>query len=68
MGPLIFASDECDQLWMCWKRNLVGFKASPYNLVRMYLVAEEIIRGNCHDYINAFQWNSVMLNLPGARH
>jgi hypothetical protein len=31
----------------------------------MYLVTEEIIRGNRHDPDNAFQYNYVMLNLPG---
>jgi hypothetical protein len=33
----------------------------------MYLVAEEVIRGNCHNQTNAFQWNNVMLNFPGTR-
>ncbi len=68
MGPLDFASEECNQRWMCWKRNLMGFKPPPYNLVRMYLAAEKIICGNRHDHTNAFQWNNVMLNLTGTRH
>ncbi len=68
MGSLNFASEESNQRWMCWKCNLMGFKAPPYKLVHMYLVLEEIILGNHHDHTNAFQWNNVMLNLPGTRH
>ena len=44
----------------------MGFRPSPYNCIRMYLVAEEVIRGDRHDQNNAFQWNSLMLNLPGT--
>ena len=44
----------------------MGFKPFPYNSVRMYLVTEEIIRGDRHDSDNAFQYNYVMLNLPGT--
>jgi hypothetical protein len=43
----------------------MGFKHSPYNSIRMYLVTEKIIRGNRHDPDNTFQYNYVMLNLPG---
>jgi hypothetical protein len=32
----------------------------------MYLVAKEVIRGDRHDQNNAFQWDSLMLNLPGT--
>jgi hypothetical protein len=45
----------------------MGFKASPYNLVHMYLVAKEVIRGNRNNYTNVFQWSNLMLNLPGTR-
>ncbi len=31
----------------------------------MYIVAEELIRGDCHDKLNPFQWDSLMMNLPG---
>ncbi len=41
------------------------FKASPYNSIQMYLLAEEIIRGDCHNKLNPFQWDSLMTNLPG---
>ena len=43
----------------------MGFKLSPYNSVRMYLIVEEIIQGDRRDSWNAFQWDSLMLNLPG---
>ena len=50
---------------MSWTQNVMGFKPSPYNSIRMYLVTEEIIQGDRHDPDNAFQYNYVMLNLPG---
>jgi hypothetical protein len=53
--------------FLAWSRNLIGFKSSPYNSIRMYLVLEEIIRGECHNPNNAFQWHSILLNLPGTR-
>jgi hypothetical protein len=67
LGSLEFGSEDCVQRWMCWTRNLMGFKSSPYNSVRMYLVSEEIIRGDRHDTTNAFQWTTLLLNLPGTK-
>ncbi len=32
----------------------------------MYLIAEEIIRGDHRDPTNAFQWDTIRLNLPGS--
>jgi hypothetical protein len=32
----------------------------------MYLIIEEIIRGDRRDKSNPFQWESLMLNLPGT--
>jgi len=55
LGPLEFGSKDCVQRWMCWTRNLMGFKSSPYISVRIYLISEEIIRGDRHDTTNAFQ-------------
>ena len=51
-----------------WVKNLMGFKPSPYNSVRMQLIAEEIIRGNRLDLENSFQWQwqDARLNLPGS--
>ncbi len=67
LGPLEFSAKECAHCWMCWSRNLMGFKSSPYNSIRMYLVSEEIIQGDHHDPNNAFQCHSILLNLPGMR-
>jgi hypothetical protein len=67
VAPLDFTPTKCPHRWMCWTRNLMGFKASPYNSMRMYLVAEEIIRGDRHDPENAFQWSHLCLNLPGSK-
>ncbi len=67
LGPLGFAGDECSHWWMCWERNLMGFRSSPYNSIRMALVVEEIVRGDRHDPENALQWGYIMLNLPGSK-
>jgi len=66
LGPLGFTSIECSHWWMCWTRNLMGFRPSPYNSIRMYLIAEEIIRGDRDDPDNAFQWSHLLLSLPGT--
>ena len=66
IGPLDIDQDTCSKRWLCWDRNLMGFKSSPYNSVRMYLISEEIIRGDRHDRDNAFQWHDITLNLPGS--
>ena len=55
VSPLGFTEDECLSRWLCWVKNLVGFKPSPYNSVRMQLIAEEIMRGNRLDLENSFQ-------------
>ncbi len=66
LAPLEFGPEDCTHRWVCWKQNLMRFRLLPYNSVWIYLVAEETIRGDWHDHINAFQWNSIMLNLPGT--
>jgi len=66
LAPLRFELDICKHCWVCWKRNLMGFRSSPYNSIRIYLVAEEIIRGDRHDETNAFRLSRIMLNLPGT--
>ena len=68
LGPLEFTSAECSHWWMCWTRNLTGFRPSPYKSIRMYLIAEEIIQGDCNNPDNAFQWSHLLLNLPGTEH
>jgi hypothetical protein len=32
--------------WAVWDRNLMGFAASPYNSIKMALVAEEVCKGD----------------------
>ena len=65
VGPLGFSNTECEARIVWWMKNLMGFSPSPYNSVKMYLISEEIIRGNRHDPNNAFQWTVCLLNLPG---
>ena len=58
-----------------WTRNLMGFAASPYNSIKMALVAEEVCKGNRLETgvgadekeLNPFQWKTISLNLPGTR-
>ena len=44
----------------------MGFTPSPYNSTNMYLISEEMIRGDRQDPSNAFQWQEICLNLPGT--
>ncbi len=46
LAPLELGPEQCKHWWVCWKRNLMGFRSSPYNSVWTYLVAKEIIRGD----------------------
>ena len=66
VSPLGIPKEECPASWMQWCRNLMGFKSSPHNSIKMYLVTEEVIRGDRKDDNNAFQWDHVRLNLPGS--
>jgi len=58
-----------------WDRNLMGFAASPYNSIKMALVAEEICKGDRFETgvgcdgkeLNPFQWDVITLNLPGTK-
>ncbi len=53
----------------------VGFTASPYNSIKMALIAEEICKGDCHDEragldgkeLNPFQWKRIRLKFPGTK-
>ncbi len=67
VGPLGFTKEDYQHRWMCWTCNLMAFKASPYNSVRMYLVAEEVIWRDRHNSTNTFQWTHLRLNLPGTK-
>lgn len=59
---------ETKMNWLGWTKNFMGFRSSPYNSIKMYLISEEIIRGDRYDQDNAFQWDHVRLNLPGTKH
>jgi hypothetical protein len=58
-----------------WDRNLMGFSPSPYNSIKMALVAEDVSKGDRRQSkvggdgreLNPFQWETVKLNLPGSR-
>jgi hypothetical protein len=43
----------------------MGFQSLPYNSVKMFLIIEEVVKGNRRDPHNAFHWDHVLLNLPG---
>ena len=42
------------------------FRSSPYNSVKMFLIIEEVIKGDRHDPDNAFHWDHLLINLPGT--
>ena len=65
--PLGLEVDERQPHWLVWTKNLMGFRSSPYNSVKMYLIVEEVIRGDRHDAENPFQWDLIRLNLPGTK-
>jgi hypothetical protein len=44
--PLGLDKVAAPSAWLGWTKNLMGFKSSPYNSVKMYLICEEIIRGD----------------------
>ena len=66
LTPLMDENEESGVTrWYHWVRNLMGFKPSPYASIKTALVAEEVVRGDRHDPKNPFQWDKVVLNLPG---
>jgi hypothetical protein len=66
LQPVIDEADK-DKLvrWYHWVRNLMGFRPSPYCSIKTALVAEEVVRGDRTDSRNPYQWDRVVLNLPG---
>ena len=75
LSSLYDNSEELGPRWAVWDRNLMGFAASPYNSIKMALVAEEICKGDRFETgvgwdgkeLNPFQWKRIQLNLPGTR-
>jgi hypothetical protein len=52
--------------WERWSRCAMGLKSSPYNTVRMMMVAQELILGDKDKEANVFRWKCVVLNCPGS--
>ena len=49
LGPMYEKGESVgNRRWACWDRNLMGFAASPYNSIKMVLIAEEVCKGNRH--------------------
>jgi hypothetical protein len=73
--PLYKSDADAGPWWVVWDRNLMGFVASPYNSIKMALVAKEICRGDRYEQglgsdgkeLNFFQWDMICLNLPGSK-
>jgi len=49
-----------------WGRCAMGLKPSPHSCVKFILFALEVILGNPEDKENVFNWQDVVLNLPGT--
>ncbi len=46
LSSLYGADKEEGLRWAVWDQNLMGFAASPYNLIKMVLAVEEVCRGD----------------------
>eukprot|EP00956_Cyclotella_meneghiniana_P033568 scaffold97112_cov54-Cyclotella_meneghiniana.AAC.1 len=57
-----------DQCWERWVRNWMGLRDSPGRSGQMMILAKELAYGDRHDATNPFQWDRVVLNLPGSEH
>jgi hypothetical protein len=68
-------AEETGPYWAVWDRNLMKFMASPYNLIKLALIVEEVCRGDRHEEgvgldrkeLNPVQWHWIQLNLLGSR-
>jgi hypothetical protein len=75
LSSLYKTEAETGPRWAVWDRNLMEFATSPYNSIKMVLIAKEICRGNRHKErlgsdgkeLNPFQWARIRLNLPGTK-
>ena len=52
--------------WVRWYRARMGLKSSPYQACQAMMVVEEVIKGDCTNPTNPFQWDLVDENLPGS--
>lgn len=57
---------EGQSSFMRWERSLMGVRSSPFNCVRLYLLSEDIIKGDHKETANPFRWDRVIYNLPGT--
>eukprot|EP00956_Cyclotella_meneghiniana_P000084 scaffold152_cov52-Cyclotella_meneghiniana.AAC.4 len=64
--PILTGQDAKKFRWYQWVRNAMGFAPSPYNSIKMALIAEEVIRGDRMDRSNPFHWEEIRLNMPGT--
>ena len=64
--PILTGQEAKKYRWYQWVRNAMGFAPSPYNSIKMALIAEEVIRGDRMDVTNPFHWSEVRMNLPGS--
>ena len=47
--------------------DVLASKSDGFQVVALlYMIIEEVIRGDRRDLSNPFQWESLMLNLPGS--
>ncbi len=53
--------------WERWVRNFMGLKDSPYRSMQLMIKAKYIAYGDRTDDANPFQWETVVLNLPGNK-
>ena len=51
--------------WERWVRNFMGLRDSPYRSLQLMIKAKYYAYGDRHDRTNPFQWDAVLLNLPG---
>ena len=56
---------EC--LWERWSRMAMGFRPSPFAAIRMFLLAEEVVRGDRREKSNWLRWDKIRLNLPASK-
>eukprot|EP00956_Cyclotella_meneghiniana_P014553 scaffold21828_cov62-Cyclotella_meneghiniana.AAC.2 len=64
--PILTGEEANKFRWYQWVRNAMGFAPSPYNSIKMALIAEEVIRGDRTDRNNPFHWEEIRLNMPGT--
>jgi hypothetical protein len=52
-------------IWERWCRCMMGWVAAPYLATKYQLLADEVTQGDRSSKTNPFQWEKVILNLPG---